>query len=49
MHVSINQLTTVYYNLRDCNYELLNVTYDNDKSLVYLCGREQIVARVTTL
>ena len=49
MHVSINQVTTVYYNSRDYSHALLNTTYGDDKPLVYLCGRKQIIASFTTL
>ncbi len=49
MHVSINQVTTVYYNSRDYSCEPLNTTYGDDKPLVYLCGRKQIIASFTTL
>jgi len=38
MHIAINQVNTVYYNLRGGNNEPLDSTYDDDKPLVYLHG-----------
>ncbi len=44
MHVAINQVITVHYNLRDDNNAFLDTTYDANKPLVYLHGRGQMIA-----
>ena len=44
MHVAINHVITVHYNLRDDNNALLDTTYDGNKPLVYLHGRGQMIA-----
>ena len=44
MHVAINQVITIHYNLRDDNNALLDTTYDDNKPLVYLHGRGQMIA-----
>jgi FKBP-type peptidyl-prolyl cis-trans isomerase SlyD len=43
MHVSANHVISVHYNLRGDNNELIDSTYDNDKPMVYLHGRRQMV------
>lgn len=44
IQVSVNHAVSVHYNLRDDNNELLDSTYDNNKPLVYLHGRRQMIA-----
>ena len=43
MHVSTNHVISVHYTLRDDNNELLDTTYDDDKPMVYLHGRRQMI------
>ena len=43
MHVSANHVVSVHYNLRDDNNELIDSTYDDDKPMVYLHGRRQMI------
>ena len=43
MHVSANHVISVHYNLRDDNNELIDTTYDDNKPMVYLHGRRQMV------
>ena len=44
IQVSVNHAVSVHYNLRDDNNELLDSTYDNNKPLVYLHGRRQMIS-----
>lgn len=44
MHVAINQVISVHYNLKDDNNAVLDTTYDDNKPLVYLHGRSQMIA-----
>jgi FKBP-type peptidyl-prolyl cis-trans isomerase SlyD len=48
MKVSINHVIAVHYNLRDDKNELLDSTYDEDKPMVYLYGRRQMIAGFET-
>jgi FKBP-type peptidyl-prolyl cis-trans isomerase SlyD len=43
MHVSANHVISVHYNLRDDNNELVDTTYDDNKPMVYLHGRRQMI------
>lgn len=44
MHVATNHVITVHYNLRDDNNKLIDSTYAEDKPMVYLHGRRQMIA-----
>ena len=48
MQVSINHVIRVHYSLRDDNHELIDSTYDEDKPLVYLHGRRQMISGFET-
>ena len=43
MHVSANHVISVHYNLRDDNNDLVDTTYDDNKPMVYLHGRRQMI------
>ena len=43
MHVSANHVISVHYNLTDDNNELIDSTYEDDKPMVYLHGRRQMI------
>lgn len=43
MHVSVNHVISVHYNLRDDNNDLIDTTYDDNKPMVYLHGRRQMI------
>ena len=43
IQVAVNHAVSVHYNLKDDNNELLDSTYDDDKPLVYLHGRRQMI------
>tara|TARA_B110000027_G_scaffold22053_1_gene23606 strand:- start:5028 stop:5534 length:507 start_codon:yes stop_codon:yes gene_type:complete len=42
--VSTNYVIEVHYNLKDDNNELVDTTYDEDKPMVYIHGRRQMIA-----
>lgn len=41
--VSTNYVIEVHYNLKDDNNELIDTTYDEDKPMVYIHGRRQMI------
>jgi len=48
MPISVNHVISVHYNLRDDNNELIDSTYDEDKPMVYLHGRRQMITGFET-